>query len=76
MAKKLLIDKLGIKEGFKIIILGPSENYDIVLKRLPENVIVMRQLKGPLDFILLFTKKKEELENNFPRLKKWSGKLV
>ncbi len=68
-SKKLLIDKLGIKEASKIIILTPPPNYGKVLGRLPEKVIVTEELKGPLDFIHFFTKKREELEITFPKLK-------
>jgi hypothetical protein len=40
------------------------------LGRLPENVNVVKELKGPIDFIHFFTKEKKELEDMFPILKK------
>lgn len=62
-------EKLGIKEGFKIIILNPPQNYNNTLGKLPKNVDVMKKLKGPLDSIHCFTKERKELENKFPILK-------
>jgi len=53
----------------KTIILSPPLSYNKVLGNLPKNVIVMNELKGTLDLIHFFTKKREELETMFPRLK-------
>jgi len=64
-----LIEKLGIREGFKIIILNPPEGYNKTLGKLPKGVFVTDMLKGPLDFIQFFTRKREELESKFPILK-------
>lgn len=68
-SKKSLVEKLGIKEGLKIIIINMPENYENTLEKLSEKAIVVKELKGPLDFIHFFTKKREELETNFPNLK-------
>jgi hypothetical protein len=67
-SKRSLIEKLGIKDGFKIIFLNTPEDYDKTLGKLPKGVFVSETLKGPLDFIQFFTKKKEELEKEFPIL--------
>jgi predicted CoA-binding protein len=67
--QKSLVEKLGIKRGFKIIVLNPPQNYHSLLGKLPDNVILMKELKGPLDFIHLFTKERQELEDKFPILK-------
>ncbi len=69
-SKKPLREKLGIKKDFKIIILNAPQNYHNTLGKLPKNVTVMKTLRGPLDFIHFFTKKWEELEIEFPSLKK------
>lgn len=73
---KPLVDKLGIKEGFRIIILNPPGNFREILGELPKNVTIMNRRKGPLDFIHFFTKKQRELQDRFPILKrertKWS----
>ncbi|WXG40978.1 MAG: DUF3052 domain-containing protein [Candidatus Freyarchaeum deiterrae] len=66
---KSLIEKLGIRESYKIIILNPPKNYGDTLGELPKNVTVTNKLKGPLNFIHFFTKKREELETKFPILK-------
>ncbi len=69
-SNKSLVDKLGIKQGSKIIILHSPQNYNKTLGKLPEGVILMKELKGLLDFIHFFTKEKRELENVFPILAK------
>jgi len=69
-SKKPLVEKLGIGEGFKIIIINPPENFHNVLGKLPKGVFVTGTLKGPLDFIHFFTKKRGELESKFPFLKR------
>jgi hypothetical protein len=68
-SKKPLMEKLGIREGYKIIILNSPKNYSDALGELPKNVIVTDKLKGPLDFIHFFARKREELETKFPILK-------
>ena len=52
-----------------MIIINPPHNYDKILGKLPENVIAVRELKGPLDFIHFFAKERRDLENKFPVLK-------
>ncbi len=69
-AKRSLMRKLGLKEGLTITILNPPPNYHNTLGRLPKNITEMKTLRGSLDFIHLFTKKKEELATEFPRLKR------
>jgi hypothetical protein len=71
-SKKSLIKKLGIKEGFKIIILNPPEGYYQTLGSLPKGVFVSRTLKGPFDFIHFFARKRDELESKFTILKELS----
>jgi len=68
-SKKSLIEKLGIRDGFRIIILNPPEDYTDTLGKLPKGVSVAKTLKVPLDFIHFFTKKREELGSKFPILK-------
>jgi len=68
-SRKTLVEKLGIKENFKIIVLNMPENYNQILGKLPKNVAVMKTLKGPSDFIHFFTESRRELESKFPGLK-------
>src|SRR6266446_5610646 len=66
---KSLAEKLGIKEGFKIIIISPPRDYLNTLE-IPRKVTLTNQLKGPLEFIHFFTKSRQELETQFPSLKR------
>jgi hypothetical protein len=69
-SKRSLVQKLGIKAGFKLMLLNPPENYEATLGTLPENVTVLIALdQGPFDFVHFFTKDKDTLEDQFPNLK-------
>jgi len=63
-----LAKKLGIKEGFKILIINKPGNYYNLFKDLPDHISEVRQ--GKADFIHFFTKDSKELMTIFPRLKK------
>lgn len=67
--KRSLIEKLGIKEGWKIEILGAPAHYDSTLGKLPEKVVV-GGLRSPLEFIQFFSTRRAELERRFPALKR------
>ena len=58
-----------MKEGFRIIIINPPRDYLNALE-IPRRTIVANQLKGPLDFIQFFTQVRNELEVQFPDLKR------
>jgi len=68
-SKKSLVEKLGIKEGFAISIIGAPENYAATLGTLPSGVKQTKRLEAPLDFIQCFCSKRSQLEENFQRLK-------
>ena len=68
-SKKSLVEKLGIKEGFAISIIGAPENYAGTLGKLPSRITQSNKIKGPLDFIQFFCSKRSRLEDNFPPLK-------
>ena len=68
-SKKSLVEKLGIKEGFAIAIIGAPKNYAATLGTLPAGIKQTKQPKGPLDFIQFFCSKRSALEDNFPALK-------
>jgi len=59
-----LVKKLGIKEGFKIYVKNPPENYIQLIQPVPENVVLLKRLSGNLDMIHFFTKKRSELLSN------------
>jgi hypothetical protein len=68
-SKTPLIKKLGIKPGFRLIILNAPENYTQTLGELPEDIMVADSLAGSLDFIHFFTTRRETLAAEFPQLK-------
>ena len=68
-SKKSLVDKLGIKDGFTIAIVGSPENYAATLGSLPSGVRQTKGIKGPLDFLQFFCSKRSDLESHFPKLK-------
>ena len=68
--KKSLIEKLGIKEGFKVFVPNPPKFYWQTLGELSNGVFMAKALRGPLDFIHFFTIKRDELERKFPILKR------
>ncbi len=64
-SEKPLIDKLGIKDDYKVRILNPPPGYfDLIQK---QHVIITRS--GKADFIHLFVKTLKELERRLPKLK-------
>jgi len=69
-SKKSLVDKLGIKPGFKVYIVNPPKNYGDTLGTLPPDVAVLDAPDTGLNFIQFFTQERVELEAQFPALKK------
>ena len=69
-SKKSLIQKLGIREGFKIAIINAPVDYAEKLGKLPRNVVVGDiASEGEFDYIHFFTKNRHQLETEFPKLK-------
>jgi hypothetical protein len=68
-SKRSLIDKLGIKPGFKLCFINPPEGYESSLGELPPVTQVDDLAESPFDFIQFFTKEQNELALAFPRLK-------
>lgn len=68
-SKRSLLDKLGIKPGYRLLILDPPEDYQRTLGPLPAGVTTATEPHGPLDFIHLFTRTRADLEARFPALK-------
>ena len=68
-SKKSLVEKLGIKDGFTISIVGAPRNYATTLGELPSGVKQRKKLEGPFDFLQFFCSKRSRLEDNFPTLK-------
>jgi hypothetical protein len=68
-SKTPLLKKLGLKPGFRLIILNAPQHYAQTLGELPENVTLADTLTGPFDFIHFFTTRRETLASEFPLLK-------
>jgi len=66
---KPLAQKLGIKKGDVVAFSNAPDDYDRLLGKLPDGVIVARELEGQLDFIQFFATERASLEREFPRLK-------
>lgn len=58
-----LSKKLGIKEGFKLYVKNPPEDYEELLAPLPSNVKIVKRLTNDLDMVHFFTKSDKELRS-------------
>jgi hypothetical protein len=68
-SKKTLAERLGIKEGSKILVESAPENYITVLGKLPKDALVLQGIEGNADIIHLFATGRAGLEDRFPVLK-------
>ncbi len=57
-----LLKKLGIQPGMRLHIRHAPDGYDVELGSLPDDVTVVKTLRGKLDFIHFFVKERSELE--------------
>ncbi|NGP77673.1 DUF3052 family protein [Balneolaceae bacterium YR4-1] len=64
-----LIKKLGIKPGFKIMTENEPDHYFEMLGELPPDVTILDDGEEEADFIHLFAKNEETLQNALPPLK-------
>ena len=60
-----LSGKLGIKEGFRVALLGAPQGFDDELAPLPDGVTILRRLGPGLDVAVLFVTERRELERRF-----------
>jgi hypothetical protein len=56
--------KLGIKPGYKVLILNAPEGYIHSLEPLPEGAEVARAANGKYDFVQLFVYNKADVDKN------------
>jgi hypothetical protein len=68
-SKRSLVDKLGIKPGQRIVIVGAPADYAKTLGELPPDVTLAKRIQGEHDFLHFFSKSRHELEQKFPALK-------
>ncbi|WP_339700880.1 DUF3052 family protein [uncultured Roseivirga sp.] len=65
-----LLKKMGIKDGFKIMVLNKPDYYWNLFDSLPSNLhLVDSQSEDLVDFIHFFTKSEEELQGKILNLK-------
>lgn len=62
--------KLGIKPGFRCVFPGAPADFAETLGELPEDVTVLARPGKDLDCVVLFTKKRADLERRFSALAK------
>jgi hypothetical protein len=68
-SEKPLPAKLGIKPGARIAILSAPERFlESALRPLPDGVEVRAHARGSLDLIVIFTKRRADLERRFDAL--------
>ncbi len=79
-SKTPLAQKLGIKEGYRVLVMNSPKPYDHFFSILPDKITLIEEITGDvvLDFIHIFARKETELVSAFdlslPHLKK-SGVL-
>jgi hypothetical protein len=61
-----LARKLGIREGSRVLVVGPPTGFS--LGTLPAGTDVVRTARAPLDVVLLFATRMAEMRRRFPGL--------
>jgi len=61
-----IVQKLGIKPGFRIFVDGAPASYDKVIGPLPVDVTIAPRLKAPLDMAHVFAKQATALRKKLP----------
>ena len=64
-----LSKKLGIKEGFRIVVVNPPENYSGLLDPLPDNTEITTTPAKAVDLIHFFTNSRDDLFRGLARYK-------
>jgi len=67
-----LVQKLGIKGGMTIALLGAPDGFDDLLVGLPDDVVVRRRSQGHLDLAVTFQTERAVLEGRLPTVLKAS----
>jgi hypothetical protein len=67
-SKRALVDKLGIKPGTAVVVLGAPSAYRAILGALPDGVTFRSKLSESAEFIHYFTTKRKTLQADFPRV--------
>jgi hypothetical protein len=67
-SQRSLVEKLGIKSGMRVAIIGAPPAFRSRLGKLPAGVAVVRAARGALPFIHFFTRDRAVLEQKLPAL--------
>lgn len=62
-----LIQKLGIREGARLVIGSAPEGFEKLLGKLPGGARKLSRISAPLDFAIVFARSRSELEPRFER---------
>ena len=62
MEQNVLIKKLGVKPGQKLLVMNPPPDYIKKLGELPEGTEISTAPEGAFDFVQLFVRKKADIE--------------
>jgi hypothetical protein len=73
MLDKSIAQKMLIKKGNKVLILGSPQQYLSKLGDLPDGVQVLTQPEGKVDILQVFVRSKDELEKSLGEVKNWLG---
>jgi len=65
-----LFKKLGIKEKFRVTLLGLPPDVTAELREALAGCLIVKDVYGPVDFAMVFSTKKLELKKYFARLAK------
>jgi hypothetical protein len=61
-----LVQKLGIKAGMTVALLGAPDGFDDLLVGLPDDVAIRRRAQGRLDLAMTFQTERSVLEKRLP----------
>ena len=67
-SKRTLVQKLGIKPGTQVAVLGGPVSYPTLLGTLPTGATLRSRLPASAAFIHQFARRRKELTADFPRL--------
>jgi hypothetical protein len=68
-SKRTLVQKLGIKPGFRVAFVNEPDHYRALLGDLPEGLQFGMEDGEPFDFLHLFATHQRQLERDFPAAK-------
>ena len=63
---KSVVQKLGIKPGFRIFVDGAPASYAAMIGELPADVALAARLRGPLDMVHMFAMQAAALRKKLP----------